>query len=83
MARRLATSTADGWRSRLDAAGVPCGVVRDVREVLAASGASAEMGMPPSVPGAWRLPPPGLGEHSQLVRAQGWKAFGTLSNGGA
>ena len=63
------------WVARLDAAGVPCGVVRTVPEALAESGASALTGMPPSVEGRVRRPPPLLGEHTQAVRARGWGAF--------
>ena len=72
---RLAESTAETWRERLDAAGVPCGLVRTVPEVLEQVDASALTGMPPSVPGAVRRPPPTLGEHSELVRQRGWGAF--------
>ena len=57
-------------------AGVPCGVVRSVLEVLADRQRDRALtGMPPSVPGAVRRPPPRLGEHSALVRARGWDAF--------
>jgi crotonobetainyl-CoA:carnitine CoA-transferase CaiB-like acyl-CoA transferase len=76
MARRLAERTAAEWRVTLDAAGVPCGVVRAVTEVLACTDASALTGMPPSVPGTIRHPPPRLGEHSSAIRAAGWGAFG-------
>ena len=67
--------TAAEWRVRLDAAGVPNGVVRTVPEVLAESDASARTGMPPSVPGTVRLAPPRLGEHTAAVREHGWGAF--------
>jgi crotonobetainyl-CoA:carnitine CoA-transferase CaiB-like acyl-CoA transferase len=63
------------WITLLRAAGVPCGIVRTVPEVLGDSAASARSGMPPSVPGAVRRAPPRLGEHSLLVRAEGWRAF--------
>jgi crotonobetainyl-CoA:carnitine CoA-transferase CaiB-like acyl-CoA transferase len=75
IARRVAERPAAAWIERLDAAGVPCGVVRTVLEVLAQADASALTGMPPSVPGAVHRPPPRLGEHSALVRASGWEAF--------
>jgi crotonobetainyl-CoA:carnitine CoA-transferase CaiB-like acyl-CoA transferase len=75
LAARLGELPAAHWRARLDAAGVPCGVVRSVLDVLASSDASALTGMPPSVPGAvWRAPPL-LGEHSDLIRRDGWSAF--------
>jgi crotonobetainyl-CoA:carnitine CoA-transferase CaiB-like acyl-CoA transferase len=73
---RLAERTAADWRARLDAVGVPCGVVRSVPEVLASVDASPLTGMPPGVPGSLRRPPPLLGEHSSLIRERGWAAFG-------
>jgi crotonobetainyl-CoA:carnitine CoA-transferase CaiB-like acyl-CoA transferase len=73
---QVATRPAAEWIARLDDAGVPCGVVRTVLEVLASSGGSALTGMPPSVPGTIRRPPPTLGEHSAVVREHGWAAFG-------
>ena len=63
------------WKTRLDAAGVPNGVVRTVSEVLGDSSASRESGMPPSVPGEVWLRPPMLGEHTEVVRRLGWRAF--------
>jgi crotonobetainyl-CoA:carnitine CoA-transferase CaiB-like acyl-CoA transferase len=78
IARRVSTRTASSWLERLQAVGVPCGIVRSVPEVLAHLPASARTGLPPSVPGSIRLPPPALGEHTDLVRAQGWNAFAAL-----
>ncbi|MES2177517.1 MAG: CoA transferase [Gemmatimonadota bacterium] len=75
MGARLGERTADAWRVRLDAAGVPNGVVKSVLEVLANREGSALSGMPPSVPGSVRLPPPMLGEHTEVVRQSGWGAF--------
>jgi crotonobetainyl-CoA:carnitine CoA-transferase CaiB-like acyl-CoA transferase len=75
MTSRLASRTAAEWRGRLDGAGVPCGLVRTVAEVLASIEGSATTGLPPSVPGSIRRPPPRLGEHSTRVRAVGWRAF--------
>lgn len=63
------------WVRLLDAAGVPCGVVRTVPEALAGSDVSALTGMPPSVEGSTRRAPPLLGEHSEAVRQRGWEAF--------
>jgi crotonobetainyl-CoA:carnitine CoA-transferase CaiB-like acyl-CoA transferase len=78
IARVVATKPASHWLQRLDAAGVPCGLVRTVPEVLADRAASARDGMPPSVPGTIRLSPPHLGQHTALVRAEGWNAFAHL-----
>jgi crotonobetainyl-CoA:carnitine CoA-transferase CaiB-like acyl-CoA transferase len=72
---RVKSRPAAEWVDRLDAVGVPCGVVRSVLEVLATAGGSPLTGMPPSVPGMVRRPPPRLGEHSALVRERGWGAF--------
>jgi crotonobetainyl-CoA:carnitine CoA-transferase CaiB-like acyl-CoA transferase len=82
LAERLIALPASHWLARLDAAGVPCGLVRTVPEVLAERPASPMTGMPPSVPGAVRLPPPRLGEHTELVRAEGWNAFAHVTDPG-
>jgi crotonobetainyl-CoA:carnitine CoA-transferase CaiB-like acyl-CoA transferase len=74
---RVQERTAAEWRTRLDAASVPNGVVRTVLEVLQDRETSALHGMPPSVPGTIRLSPPTLGQHTDLVRATGWNAFST------
>jgi crotonobetainyl-CoA:carnitine CoA-transferase CaiB-like acyl-CoA transferase len=79
IARKVAEQPAAEWMSHLDAAGVPCGVVRTVLEVLAETGASPVTGMPPSVPGAIHRRPPRLGEHTSLVRELGWDAFDTIA----
>ena len=75
IAGALEVDDAAHWLARLAAAAVPCGVVRSVDEVLASVNASALTGMPPSVPGSVRRPPPRLGEHTALVRERGWGAF--------
>jgi crotonobetainyl-CoA:carnitine CoA-transferase CaiB-like acyl-CoA transferase len=72
---RLTERSAAEWVARLNAAGVPSGVVRTVPEALMQSGASALTGMPPSVEGTVRRTPPRLGEHSAAVRERGWGAF--------
>jgi crotonobetainyl-CoA:carnitine CoA-transferase CaiB-like acyl-CoA transferase len=78
IARRVATETAAHWLERLESAGVPCGIVRAVPEVLAQLPADPRTGLPPSVPGSIRLLPPALGEHTALVRVEGWNAFATV-----
>ena len=78
IASRVASASAAHWIGRLETAGVPCGIVRTVPEVLAELPASARSGLPPSVPGAVRLPPPRLGEHTELLRTEGWNAFASL-----
>jgi crotonobetainyl-CoA:carnitine CoA-transferase CaiB-like acyl-CoA transferase len=76
IARRLATRPAAEWRERLAHHGVPSGVVCSVREALdALGGASPHTGVPPSVPGTVRAPPPALDEHGAAIRAYGWAAF--------
>ena len=72
---RVAKRPAEAWRETFEAAGVPCGLVKSVAEVLATADATALTGMPPSVPGTVRRRPPELGEHSAVVRARGWAAF--------
>lgn len=75
MTARIAERTAAQWIAVLDAAGVPCGVVRTVLESLRGVDASAQTGVAPSVPGTIRLAPPKLDEHGAEIRAQGWAAF--------
>lgn len=76
MAARVAERPAAHWHARLSAAGVPSGVVRTVLEALAdAAGASPLTGVPSSLGGSVRRPPPRLDEHGALVRARGWGAF--------
>jgi hypothetical protein len=60
----------------LDAAQVPCGVVKSVLETIEdAAEASPLTGMPSSVGGRVRFPPPRLDEHADLIRQFGWDAF--------
>jgi len=73
---RLTTADTIHWLGALDRAGVPCGVVRSVREALAGYPASAITGVAPSVPGTVRLRPPKLDEHGDAIRQKGWSAFG-------
>jgi len=75
IASRIATKPASHWIARLDAAGVPCGVVRSVLESLREVESSAATGVSPSVPGTVRLPPPKLDEHGAEIRARGWASF--------
>ena len=75
MSARIAERSAAHWISLLDAAGVPCGVVRTVLESLRDVDCSAQTGIAPSVPGNVRTPPPALDEHGASIRARGWAAF--------
>jgi crotonobetainyl-CoA:carnitine CoA-transferase CaiB-like acyl-CoA transferase len=72
---QLSTKPAAHWRETLDAVGVPTGVVQSVLEALAETNASPLTGMPSSVGGAIRFPPPGLDEHGDAIREKGWAAF--------
>lgn len=75
LADRIRTRPSADWLARLDAAGVPAGVVRTVLEALREVEASSLTGVAPSIPGSVRRPPPTLDEHGALVRAHGWSAF--------
>jgi crotonobetainyl-CoA:carnitine CoA-transferase CaiB-like acyl-CoA transferase len=75
LAARLAERPAAEWVAKLTEAGVPSGVIQTVPEALAGSQASALTGLPPSVPGTVRRPPPRLDEHGPLIRSRGWAAF--------
>jgi crotonobetainyl-CoA:carnitine CoA-transferase CaiB-like acyl-CoA transferase len=83
IAERIAERDAAHWLSRLEAAGVPCGVVRTVREALADVPSSPLTGVAPSVPGSVRLRPPRLDEHGPLIRAHGWGAFAEVARASA
>lgn len=75
IAKRLVACEARDWLGRLAGAGIPSGVVRSVREALDTLPSSAGWGVPPSIPGTVRLPPPPLDLHGALVRRYGWEAF--------
>jgi crotonobetainyl-CoA:carnitine CoA-transferase CaiB-like acyl-CoA transferase len=72
--RRIASGGAAEWREKLDAAGVPNGVVRSVLEVLQETNGSAVTGMPSSVGGTIRREPPAINQHGDAIRARGWAA---------
>lgn len=71
----LQTKGAAHWLGRLEAAGVPAGVVKTVLEALEESAASPTMGVPSSVGGAARREPPVLDEHGAAIRQSGWRVF--------
>jgi crotonobetainyl-CoA:carnitine CoA-transferase CaiB-like acyl-CoA transferase len=75
LSERVREMGAQHWIDRLQSAGVPCGLVRSVAEALAFANASPLTGVPPSVPGRVRFPPPRLDEHGESIRALGWRAF--------
>lgn len=78
IAAQVGTRPAAAVMQALDAAGVPCGVVKPVLEALRAVEGSALMGVAPQGPEghtAVRRPPPRLDAHGALVRAHGWGAF--------
>jgi crotonobetainyl-CoA:carnitine CoA-transferase CaiB-like acyl-CoA transferase len=78
--RVLPQRSAADWVRDLDAARVPCGVVKSVLEVIEdTKGASPLMGMPSAVGGVARFPPPRLDEQGDLVRRMGWRAFQLLA----
>jgi crotonobetainyl-CoA:carnitine CoA-transferase CaiB-like acyl-CoA transferase len=73
--RRIAAEPAAVWRARLDAAGVPNGIVYSVLESLAQTNGSAVTGMPSSVGGVIRFAPPAIDEHGDAIRQFGWDTF--------
>jgi crotonobetainyl-CoA:carnitine CoA-transferase CaiB-like acyl-CoA transferase len=78
IADRVRQEDAAECARRLDAVGVPNGLVKSVLETLREEPASALTGVAPSVPGSVRLPPPRLDEHGAEVREKGWGAFEKL-----
>ncbi len=75
MSERLVSQPAWHWIHLLDMAGVPCGMIRSVREALHGTAASSETGVPSSVGGQIRFAPPVLNEHGFLIRTKNWSAF--------
>ena len=75
LAERVGALGAQYWIDRLQSVSVPCGVVRTVAEAVEMSDADPRTGMPPSVPGTVRMPPPKLDEHGDAIRSVGWRAF--------
>jgi crotonobetainyl-CoA:carnitine CoA-transferase CaiB-like acyl-CoA transferase len=75
LSERVQEMGAQHWIDRLQSAGVPCGLVRTVAETLAFADASPVTGIPPSIPGMVRFPPPRLDEHGHSIRTLGWRAF--------
>ncbi|MEO8192871.1 MAG: CoA transferase [Gemmatimonadales bacterium] len=75
VAERLLEKPAADWIAMFDDAAVPCGVVKTVLESVTEGGGSPLTGIPPSVPGTVRLPPPRLDEHGDEIRRLGWDAF--------
>lgn len=71
----VATATASEWIGRLERAGVPCGVVKGVLEAISGTTSSALTGMPSSIGGTVRFPPPRLDENGAQIRSLGWGAF--------
>jgi crotonobetainyl-CoA:carnitine CoA-transferase CaiB-like acyl-CoA transferase len=72
----LERRTAAEWIAALRKRDVPCGLVRGILDVIRdTSDASPITGMPSSVGGNVRLPPPRLDEHGALIRQHGWAAF--------
>jgi len=86
LGERLRGRSREHWVRDLKAAGVPCGAVRDIAEVLAdpqldarnmvetidhvSAGAIRLLGVPiklSETPGAVRLPPPALGQHTDRI----------------
>ena len=77
ISERAKAENAQHWINLLNRVNVPCGLVRTIKEALVDSGADAVTGVPPSVSGTVRTPPPRLDEHGDAIRALGWRAFGS------
>ncbi|HEY0928749.1 MAG TPA: CoA transferase [Gemmatimonas sp.] len=75
IAARVGEASAQQWVSRLDAVGVPCGLVREVHEALADVTASARTGVTPLLNGRVRFEPPLLDEHGVTIREKQWSSF--------
>ena len=76
IAASVANGTAAHWIKKLQAGGVPCGVVKSVAEALQSIEASTLTGVASPIGGTVRLPPPMLDADGPAVRTLGWRAFG-------
>ena len=77
VATALRTRGATEWQRLLQAAHVPCGAVKTVREAIAEAGSASPLsGMPSAVGGSMRFPPPRLDEQGRLIRETKWGVFG-------
>lgn len=75
LAARIRQASAEEWQARFAAAGVPTGIVKGVLDVVREVDASELTGMPSSVGGRVRFPPPRLDEHGSVIRHSGWRVF--------
>lgn len=75
IAARLEQQPAAHWIALLDAARVPCGLVRSVSEALREVPASVTSGIAPAAGGQIRYAPPTLDEHGELIRKKHWSVF--------
>jgi crotonobetainyl-CoA:carnitine CoA-transferase CaiB-like acyl-CoA transferase len=75
LAERVREMGAQHWIDRLQAASVPCGLVRTVAEAIEFTDSDPRTGVRSSVPGSVRMPPPRLDEHGDSIRTLGWRAF--------
>lgn len=75
IAHRVRTQPAAVWMERLGQAGVPCGLVRSVREALTDVQSSPVTGVSPVTGGEIRVAPPDLDAHGELIRRHHWSAF--------
>jgi crotonobetainyl-CoA:carnitine CoA-transferase CaiB-like acyl-CoA transferase len=78
IATRIASEPAEACCRRLDAVGVPCGLVRSVSEALGRVDSSPVTGVAPIANGRVRYPSPRLNEHQKLIREKGWSCFDHL-----
>lgn len=75
VAAAIRTAASSHWLRVLGDAGVPCGVVKSVREAIAAIPASPRTGVEPAPPAKVLREPPRLDEHGKVIRERGWRAF--------
>jgi len=75
IAQRVREAPAQQWIDRLDAVGVPCGLVRSVQEALHDVTGSARTGVSPILNGRVRFEPPLLDEHGVTIREKQWSSF--------
>ncbi|MEQ1691028.1 MAG: CoA transferase [Gemmatimonas sp.] len=72
---QLRLQSAAHWIARLEAARVPCGLVRTVREAIAYVPSSPVSGIAPVTGGRVRYAPPALDQHGEQIRQNHWSVF--------
>lgn len=75
IAERVVQKGASHWIAALEAAGVPCGIVKPVLEAIRDVASDTASGVAPQGEGKIRFLPPTLDQHGSLIRSIRWRVF--------